>query len=449
MNSTNLNRTRSILNSMSGMLTSLLLVLFLTGCSKSDEGGTNPPDTEEEITIIGISPESGPKETIVTIFGTHFGTDNNAVQVFFNNASAVVTNVSDNQITAEVSVGAGTGIVKVVVNGTEITGPQFTYNLTREVSTIAGSIFGYGDGVGLDAFFSSPFGVAVATDGTMYIADSGNDRIRKITPDGTVSTLAGSTAGYADGVGVNAQFASPYGITLSTSGNLYVSDSGNHKIRKITPDGTVTTVAGSTQGFQDGQGTIAKFDLPWGIAVDVLENLYVTDYRNHRIRRITPDGNVFSIAGSTQGYLDGGTQAAQFNHPTGLALDAEGNMYVGDTENNRIRKINLSTGVSTLAGTGTHGYADGAGNVARFASPIGVAVDVEGNVFVADALNYKIRRTTPDGTVSTWAGSTVGTADGTGTEAKFNYPGDVGVDANGNVYITDSNNHRIRKIILE
>ena len=211
------------------------------------------------------------------------------------------------------------------------------------VSSLAGTATaGYGDGTGTAARFSAPKGIAVDSEGNIYVADTDNNRIRKITSSGVVTTLAGTaTAGYGDGTGTAAFFSAPHGIAADSSGNMYVTEAGNNRIRKITSSGVVTTLAGtSVAGYADGTGTAARFSAPKGIAVDSEGNIYVADTGNNRIRKITPSGVVSTFAGTaTAGYGDGTGTAARFSAPHGIAADSEGNMYVADTGNNRIRKI--------------------------------------------------------------------------------------------------------------
>jgi prepilin-type N-terminal cleavage/methylation domain-containing protein len=317
------------------------------------------------------------------------------------------------------------------------------------VSTLAGSTSGFADGTGAAAQFRLPYGVAVDTSGTAYVADYNNHRIRKISPAGVVSTLAGSgTAGFSDGTGTAAQFNRPYGVAVDSSGTVYVADNGNQSIRKITPAGVVSTLAGSgTAGFSDGTGTAAQFDTPLGVAVDASGTVYVADGNNRRIRKISPAGVVSTLAGSgTLGFSDGTGTAAQFYIPYGVAVDASGTVYVADTFNYRIRKISPAGVVSTLAGSGTSGSSDGTGAAAQFYYPGSVAVDNSGTVYVADIGNNRIRKISPAGVVSTLAGSTPGVADGTGTAAQFYAPTGVAVDSSGSVYVADTNNNRIRKI---
>ena len=317
-----------------------------------------------------------------------------------------------------------------------------------EVSTLAGSTGGFRDGDVTSAQFSHPFGVSLDTEGNVYVADYGNHLIRKVTSEGLVSTLAGSTGGFRDGVGRSAQFHGPSGVAVDTEGNVYVADESDNLIRKVTSEGLVSTLAGRRWGLRDDAGTAAQFHDPFDVALDAEGNVYVADLNNHRIRKITPEGLVSSLAGSTRGFRDGSGRSAQFNGPSGVAVDAEGNVYVTDLVNHRIRKITPEGLVSTLAGS-TQGFRDGAGTSAQFNGPSGVAVDAEGNVYVADQLNHRIRKITPEGLVSTFAGSTRGFGDGAGRSAQFNGPSGVEVDAEGNVYVADENNSLIRKITPE
>ena len=217
------------------------------------------------------------------------------------------------------------------------------------VSTLAGSgASGFADGTGSTAQFNDPVGVAVDGAGNVYVADTYNHRIRKVSPAGVVTTLAGSTQGFADGAGSAAQFNGPYGVAVDGAGNVYVADYYNSRIRKVTPAGVVTTLAGSsTQGSADGAGSAAQFSGPYGVALDGAGNVYVADLNNQRIRKVTPAGVVTTLAGSTQGFADGAGSAARFNGPTGVALDGAGNVYVADRENQRIRKVSLAAPILT------------------------------------------------------------------------------------------------------
>jgi sugar lactone lactonase YvrE len=319
------------------------------------------------------------------------------------------------------------------------------------VTTLAGSgAQGGDDGTGTAATFYYPVSVAVDGSGNVYVADVYNLKIRKITPGGVVTTLAGSGArGSADGAGAAATFALPLGVGVDLSGNVYVGDADNNNIRKITPAGVVTTFAGSgARGSADGTGTAATFNYPEGVAVDLSGTVYVSDVGNYKVRKITPAGVVTTFAGSgAPGSADGTGTAATFDGPAGLAVDAAGNLYVADFNNNKIRQITPAGVVSTLAGSEAPGNADGTGTAAAFNGPAGVAVDISGNLYVADLNNNKIRMITPGGVVTTLAGSgAAGSADGTGTSATFDAPSGVSVDSSGNVYVADFNNNKIRRI---
>jgi len=335
---------------------------------------------------------------------------------------------------------------------------------TWVVSTLAGTdITGddhFNDGPAAEAKFKNPTAVAVDSSGNVYVADRDNFRIRKITTSEegvvSVSTLAGRNRGDLDGTGTAAQFNQPWGVAVDSSGNVYVADTNIHRIRKITPEGRVTTIAGGPidrPGFADGDGTEARFRQPQGVAVDSSGNVYVADTYNNRIRKIAPattgEGVIVStLAGDgTYDYRDGAGTSAQFKYPTDVAVDASGNVYVADWNGHRIRKITPApTGggviVSTLAGNGFVG-----GPPRSIYRPAGVALDAEGNVYVAATGYGKIYKITSTGVLSTIAGSgTAGLRDGVGTEAQFRAPPGVAVDSSGNIYIADQYNHRIRKI---
>jgi len=308
----------------------------------------------------------------------------------------------------------------------------------------------FADGIGLAASFYNPYGLAVDGTGNIYVADAGNNRIRKINAIGAVTTLAGSgTATYADGTGMAVSFNEPTGVAVDGTGNVYVADKWNHRIRKISPSGVVTTLAGSgTRSYADGAGTAASFNGPSAVIIDATGNLYVADEFNYRIRKITQAGVVTTLAGSGNfAYADGLGTAASFKYPSGLTLDATGNLYVADKFNNRIRKISPAGVVTTFAGSGIGSFADGIGTAASFNHPTSVAVDTTGNLYVTDKDNHRIRKISSAGVVTTLAGSRNPTfADGVGTAASFNSPYGVAVDILGNLYVADNGNHRIRKI---
>jgi hypothetical protein len=324
------------------------------------------------------------------------------------------------------------------------------------VTTLAGGsgLAGSADGTGTSARFVYPFAIAVDGNGNVYVTDIGNHNIRKITAGGSVTTLAGGAgAGSLDGSGSAAQFSFPEGIAVDASGTVYVSDTNNHTLRKISPAGAVTTFAGvaGQPGVVDGTGGSALFNYPFGLAVDVVGNLYVADHGNSTIRKVTSGGTVTTLAGSAglNGTTDGQGTAARFDHPSAVALDGAGNVYVIDTSNQTVRKISLNGSVSTLAGSpGAVGRTDGAGTAAKFFYPGGIAVTGAGTVYVADTGNHTLRVVTSAGVVTTLAGATglPGIADGVGGEALFSYPYGITMDASGNLYIADHDNNTIRRM---
>ena len=321
-----------------------------------------------------------------------------------------------------------------------------TFGFSQTVSTLAGSIPGYLDGPGEIAQFKNPNGICADAQGNLFVADKSNNRIRKITPSGEVSTIAGSTEGYQDGVGTNAKFNFPMGICIDALGNLYVTELFNFKIRKITTDGTVSTIAGSTQGFADATGTAAQFSWLGDICIDPSGNLFVADAGNNKIRKITPAGVVTTFAGTTDGYLDGTVSTAKFSYPNGICLDSQGNFYITDNFNYKIRKISNTGVVTTIAGS-TWGNEDGQGTAAKFDYPTGICRDGLGNLYVVDSNNHKIRKINPLGYVSTYAGIISGNLDGDINTALFCSPRRIMIMADGTMYVTQAcGNPSVRKI---
>ncbi|MAG35304.1 MAG: hypothetical protein CL878_03520, partial [Dehalococcoidia bacterium] len=343
---------------------------------------------------------------------------------------------------APVQLGSDRGALDQIGSGTAPPPP-----FTPTVSTVAGSTTG----------LSRPVDVLAAGAGTFYVTERLNHRIRKVAPDGTVTTVAGTgVAGYADGPGASAQFNEPHGVAADAAGNLYIGDFSNHAIRKIAPDGVVSTLAGSTDtgtgiaGYADGPGVSAQFNGPTELVLDAAGNLYVADFNNHRIRKVAPDGVVSTVAGTgVAGSADGPSTSATLTNPDGLALDGAENLYVGQQATSAVvRKIDASGNVSTLAGSSA-GYAEGVGASAQFNWPAGLAVDLQGNVYVADYSNDRVRKIAPDGAVSTVAGTGLtGTADGVGTSAQLETPSGLTVGPDGQVYVVTRLTPAIRQIDL-
>ncbi|MGZ3999881.1 MAG: NHL domain-containing protein [Mucilaginibacter sp.] len=294
-----------------------------------------------------------------------------------------------------------------------------------------------------------PYGLVCDASGNIYVADAGNNQIKKITPAGIVSIFAGSgSIGSADGTGVAASFDRPWGLTMDAQQNIFVADAGNSKIREITPSGKVSTVAGNgNKGSNDGSALSATFNNPAGVAVDAAGNLYIVDSDNNKIRKISTNGVVSTFAGNgTFSSLDGNGIAAGFYNPHGIAINnSTGYLYVADG-NNRIRMISPTADVTTFAGFNS-GNNDGAGTAASFYFPISIAIDAPGNLYVADNSNNQVRKVDVSGFVTTIAGNGAqGSIDATGKNARFNGPTGIALDPFGNLYVTDSPDDKIRKI---
>jgi sugar lactone lactonase YvrE len=321
-------------------------------------------------------------------------------------------------------------------------------------TTLAGSTYGSLNGVGPTAQFGMPVGMAVASDGTVYVAGYEDHTIRKITPGGVVTTLAGmpGVPGSADGTGSGARFNKPAVLVLEATGSLLVTDSFNHTIRRVTTAGVVTTVAGLAgyPGSVDGTTSTARFNGPVGIAVDDDGNIYLTEDGNHIIRKIASGGVVTTLAGLA-GYIgsnDGTGSLARFSHPNGVAVNGAGELFITDAGNHTIRKVTPAGVVTTFAGVGgTLGSADGIGSAALFHHPTAITLHASGIMYVADADNHTIRRLTSTGAVITVAGlaGAAGNADGTAAAARFYDPYGITVDAAGTLYVADSRNNTIRK----
>jgi sugar lactone lactonase YvrE len=388
------------------------------------------------LSISSFSPiATGSGDTLV-IQGTGFSAvpSNNSVRLGEVNVPAAnIISATPTALTVRVPQNKlCTGFVQVTVAGmTAVSATVFIYVPATEVSTLAGSTSGYLDDTGTAARFAFPQGITIDTAGNLYVADPGNNRIRKVTPGGVVTTLAGSTYGDVDGMGTAARFSTIRGITIDAEGNLYVADANNRKIRKVTPQGMVSTLSHAT-------GALLYFSDPFDIAIDTAGNLYVTDSSPSNILKVTPEGAVSIFANGTE-------TGTRFRFPQGIAIDAAGNLYVADTQNNRICKVTPQGVASTLAGS-TQGQADGMGTAALFYSPHSITIDAAGNLYVTDYGNRRVRKVTPDGIVSTLAGSTPGYLDGPGRLARFGGPQGITIDAAGNLYVADPGSYRIRKI---
>ncbi|MEP7362270.1 MAG: SMP-30/gluconolactonase/LRE family protein [Acidobacteriota bacterium] len=337
-------------------------------------------------------------------------------------------------------------------------------NAQNLISTIAGSgqaAVPKDGGLAVDAGLSLPFGVAVSSTGIIYVADRGNNRVRRIDTTGKITTAAGTgDIGYSGdgGPGPAARLAYPAGLAVDFGGSLYIADRSNHRIRKVNPQGVISTFAGNGVPGAAGDGgpaATASLLYPTDVAVDASGRVLIADSGNNSIRRVDTNGIISTIAGTGQaGYSGDGGQAVQarFSSPAGVAVDLYGNIIVSDSNNRRVRKIISSGTVTTIAGTGSDGQSvDGTLAVAAsLTAPIGVAIDNNGNVFIADRQDVRIRKVNSAGIISTVAGNSYSGFSGDGgisTQARLAFPEGVAVDAAGNVYLTDRNNNRLRAVL--
>jgi serine/threonine protein kinase, bacterial len=314
---------------------------------------------------------------------------------------------------------------------------------TPTVTTFAGSgTQGFADGTKAQASFKFPTGIVINGDGFLFVADKQNNRVRIISPQGVVNTIAGTgPAGFSNKKD-SVTFNFPSSVAVDAAGNVYVADLANSAIREINIQAVVTTFA------KNGAGVSPGFSGPTGVASDAKGNVYVADNGNNLIRKISPQGVVTTVAGDgVRGSQDGTGAGAEFNQPQALAVDSSGNIYVADEGNNLIRKITSQGVVTTVAGSGSAGAQNGTGAAASFNGPAGIAVDASGNLYVADSNNNLIRKIAPDGTVSTLAGNgSAGSTNGVLTASSFKNPQGVAVDQYKRVFVADTGNGLIRMI---
>jgi sugar lactone lactonase YvrE len=334
---------------------------------------------------------------------------------------------------------------------------------SQNISTVAGNgtaAYGGDGGPATSASMMLPAGVAVNASGTFFIADFGDNRVRKVS-GGIISTYAGNgTAGYSGdgGAATSATLHGLRGLAVDAAGNLYIADALNNCIRKVNTSGTITTIAGNgTAGFSGdgGSATLAMLNIPTGMVADASGNIFIADAYNNRIRKVSSSGIITTVAGNgTGGFTGDGSAAtaAELNGPSDVAVDAAGNLYIADSGNNRIRMVNSSGTITTIAGDGNVGYAGDGGLAltAELSAPTGLCFDPSGNLYVADANNNVIRAINTSGHISTFAGngSQGYTGDGgPATSASFNLPYSVATDAGGNVFIADYSNQVVREVV--
>ena len=314
--------------------------------------------------------------------------------------------------------------------------PRLDPRWTATVVVLAGDgTAGVRDGARETARFSDPFGVAVGADGTVYVADAGDaQRIRRINASGEVTTLAGGIRGFADGPGSEARFDTPSALAIDAQGALYVADTGNNAIRRIAPDGTVTTVAGGgSAGYRDGPGREALFNGPIGLALDSSGRMLIADTYNDRIRSIAPDGVVSTLAGDgVPGFVDGAAASARFDTPCGIAIDAAGTIVVADTGNDAVRTIDVTGAVSTVPVSSADGLS----------RPVGITIDRSREVFVTDSRGRVLA--IGSGAARTVAGSIAGFADGAAEDARFRGPAGIAAADTGRLVVADAGNALVR-----
>jgi trimeric autotransporter adhesin len=330
------------------------------------------------------------------------------------------------------------------------------------ITTIAGNgTAGFGgDGApAISAELNLPSAVAVDSSGNLYIADYFNNRIRKVSPSGSISTVAGTgAAGYSgdNGPATAAELNLPIGVAVDVSGNVYFSDLANNSIRKINSVGIIVTFAGNTSGLagysgDGGPASAAKLSFPEGICLDNSGNLYIAESGNSVIRKINTSGMIYTVAGAGIAYFgsDGGMATASYlDNPGSVTIDNSGNIYIADNNSNRVRKVNSAGIISTIAGTGTAGFSgdDGSATLAQLNHPGGLAADKAGNIYFSDVLNGRVRKISSSGIISTVAGGgTSGLGDnGPATAATLNYVVGIAFDKNSNLYIADTHHNRVR-----
>ncbi|RKT54564.1 RICIN domain-containing protein [Saccharothrix australiensis] len=339
-----------------------------------------------------------------------------------------------------------------------------TPTTASSITTVAGTgtaAFGGDDGPATTARLNTPRGLAADRAGTLYLADTDNHRIRRITPNGTITTVAGTGAGGFGGdhgPATAARLNWPIAVAVDSTGALYIADYANHRVRKVAPDGTITTVAGTgTAGYggDNGPATAAALKSPMGVALDSAGALYIADRDNHRVRKVTADGRITTVAGTGAagfGGDDGPATAAALKSPTRVALDSAGTLYLADSGNHRLRKVTPDGTITTVAGTGTAGSSGDNGPAANATlnNPFGIAVDHDGTLYLADFDNHRVRRITPDGTITTVAGTgTAGSSgdNGPATAAQLKNPQDVALDSAGALYLAEAHNHRVRRVV--
>lgn len=434
---------------------STVLLFLLSGCKKEerqqDDGGTKP-------ILVSVQPLSGPKGTAVEVIGRHFLTDPLQVSAYVGLKRIQPYSLTDTLLKFTLPPRCGSGYVVISMGTHSLTGPWFNYQYTFTLSHFSGvpGVSGYNDGDATSALFNSPRGLTIDNNGVIHVADVMNHTIRRVFDNGSVVTLAGNgTAGFDDDYGSAARFNTPADVELDTAtGMLYVADRMNHLIRRVTPSGDVSTVAGlpAVAGYVDGAALAGRLNQPAGIALTSSPlKLYFADAANHCIRKIDQYQVLSTLAGTNQqGYLDAYGTGARFGTPLGIDFDTLGFLYVTDSVFHNIRRVDISSSqVTTVAGTGVPGWGDGNGAVASFNTPAAITSRL-GQVLVCDGANHRIRRIGQDGMVVTVAGDGMaGYLNGVGTGTRLSSPAGIVRNPEGDYFISDTQNHCIRKLVMD
>jgi sugar lactone lactonase YvrE len=456
----------------------LAVILFIsvavlnTGCKKSSSAANTPPSLTTNDVIINVTSTTAQSGGTISSIGSSAITEN-GVCYSASNATPTINDIKATapiistsysfaanltgltpsttyHVRAYATNAYGTSYGSVVTFATSST----LSGVSGLVSTFAGSgTAGFNDGIGATALFSNPAGMASDANGNIYVCDVFNNRIRKITPDGTVTTIAGDgNAGYTtqETPALQAEFYAPQGLAVDAQGNVFVADYGNNVIREIVAaTNTVKTYAGNGYvGYVDGDALkTAEFNGPCALAIDANNIIYVADRNNNAIRKINTNGTTNTVAGTkAAGYFNTTQNAANlvyayFRSPSGLALDANGNIYVADIGNSAIRKITSAGVVTTIAG--------GPGQSSLLGSPAALAMDKQGNFLIADESGRIIELTAANVLYDLAGAANVsGYAEGSGTAAKFSNPQGICITPSGNIFVSDFNNNRIRKVVI-
>ncbi len=382
----------------------------------------------------------------LTITGTNFSADASVNKVTINGMPATVSFASNTMLTAIVPAGAKTGQIGMTMKGLYTTSLNNIVVKNLTVTTIGA----FGNTTSLPVWDITTDG-----NGNYYFGDADSGRVMKLSASGVISKVAGTgVLGSADGPVATATLGTVYGVALDSHGNIFVTTLGYNTIRKISTTGVVSTFAGDPNGdpgTADGTGTAARFSSPLGIAIDKSDNVFVTDAASNKIRKITPTGVVTTLAGSgATGSADGTGAAASFNGAWGMGIDANDNLYVCDVQNYKIRKVTPAGVVTTFAGDGTIGTLDGPALKARFNGAIGIVSDQQGNFYITDGGSHKIRMISADGQVFTLAGNGIDSStDGSGNFASFSSPLGITIDASGVMAVVDRKSQKIRKIVVQ